>query len=50
MVRDSVDAGGKGVSIGRNIFQHRNVTGITKAISAIVIEDLEVEEAIKLLK
>ena len=32
----SLQAGGKGVSMGRNIFQNRNVEGITKAISAIV--------------
>jgi len=50
MVRDSIDAGGKGVSIGRNIFQHKNVIGITKAISGIVLEDMEVEEAMQLLK
>jgi len=49
-VRDSIDAGGKGVSIGRNIFQHKNVIGITKAISGIVLEDMEVEEAMQLLK
>ena len=50
MVKDSMDAGGKGVSIGRNVFQHRNVTGITKAISGIVLEDMDVEEALKILK
>ncbi|MEI6796204.1 MAG: 2-amino-3,7-dideoxy-D-threo-hept-6-ulosonate synthase [Methanomassiliicoccales archaeon] len=50
MVKDSIDAGGRGVSIGRNVFQHRNVTGITKAISAIVLEDMEVEEALKMMK
>jgi len=50
MVRASIDAGGQGVSIGRNIFQHRNVIGITKAISGIVLEDMEVEEAMQLLK
>ncbi len=50
MVRDSVDAGGKGVSIGRNVFQHRNVRGITKAISGIVVHDMSVDEAMKLLR
>jgi fructose-bisphosphate aldolase/2-amino-3,7-dideoxy-D-threo-hept-6-ulosonate synthase len=50
MVKDSMDAGGKGVSIGRNVFQHRNVIGITKAISGIVLEDMDVEEALKVLK
>lgn len=50
MVKNSIEAGGKGVSIGRNIFQHRDVVGITRAISSIVLEDAEVEEAIKLLE
>jgi DhnA family fructose-bisphosphate aldolase class Ia len=50
MVHDSIEAGGSGVSIGRNIFQHKNVTGITKAISEIVLHDVDVEEAMKLLE
>jgi predicted phospho-2-dehydro-3-deoxyheptonate aldolase len=50
MVADSIEAGGMGVSIGRNIFQHRNVTGITKAMTEIVLHDAEVDEALKLLE
>lgn len=50
MVHDSIEAGGKGVSIGRNIFQHKDVTGITKAISKIVLHDADVQEAMKLLE
>jgi len=50
MVKDSIEAGGKGVSIGRNVFQHRNIVGITRAISGIVLHDLEVEEALKFLQ
>ena len=50
MVHDSIKAGGKGVSIGRNIFQHKNVTGITKAISKVVLYDADVEDALKLLE
>lgn len=50
MVKDSVEAGGMGVSIGRNIFQHRNVTGITKAVADIVLRDAEVDEALKQLE
>lgn len=50
MVKDSIEAGGMGVSIGRNIFQHRNVTGITKAVAEIVLHDASVEEALKLLE
>ena len=50
MVKDSLEAGGKGVSIGRNVFQHRNVLGMTQAISGIVLNGLSVKEAAKLLK
>ena len=50
MVKDSLEAGGMGVSIGRNIFQHRNVTGITKAVADIVLHDAEVDEALKQLE
>ncbi|HJJ50846.1 MAG TPA: fructose-bisphosphate aldolase, partial [Methanocorpusculum sp.] len=47
MVRDSLDGGGKGVSIGRNIFQHADIIGITSAVSHIVLHDASVEEAAK---
>ena len=47
IVYDAMQAGGAGVSIGRNVFQHSNVAGITKAISQIVIDDASVEEALK---
>jgi DhnA family fructose-bisphosphate aldolase class Ia len=47
MVYDSMQAGGHGVSIGRNVFQHRNVEKMTKAISDIVLRGYEVEDAIK---
>ncbi len=50
MVRDSIYAGGRGVSIGRNIFQHRNVMGITRAIADVVLREAEVEEALKQLE
>lgn len=50
MVHDSLQAGGRGVSIGRNVFQHRNVEGIMRAISGIVLEGLSVEEAARCLK
>lgn len=47
MVSDSIEAGGKGVSIGRNIFQHKNIVGITAAVSDIVLNGATVDEAIK---
>ena len=49
MVYDSIRAGGRGVSIGRNIFQHKNISGITKAISVIVHDKENVEHALKYL-
>lgn len=49
MVRGSIDAGGAGVSIGRNVFQHQNPTRMVQAISGIVHENLSVEEALEIL-
>ena len=50
MVFDSLQAGGRGVSIGRNIFQHSNPRAMTEAISGIVLKGMTVKEAAKLLK
>lgn len=50
MVYDSIQAGGKGVAIGRNIFQAKDPTKMTRAIAAIVHENYSVKEASKLLK
>jgi len=50
MVRDSITAGGSGVAIGRNIFQHKNPTKMVKAISKIVHENYSVDEALKELE
>ena len=49
MVRGAMDAGGAGVSIGRNIFQHADPTRMVGAISMIVHEDATVEEALAFL-
>jgi len=49
MVKGSIDAGGKGVSIGRNVFQHKDPTRMVRAISAIVHEGSHVEDALKIL-
>ena len=48
-VKDSITAGGAGLSIGRNIFQHKNPEKITKAFCAIVHCNATVEEALKIL-
>lgn len=49
MVKDSVEAGGAGVAIGRNIFQAESPKNMTKAIAAIVHDEIEVDEALKML-
>lgn len=49
MVKGAIDAGGAGVSIGRNIFQHRNPTRMVMAVSAIVNEGASIEDALGVL-
>ncbi|MET1124877.1 MAG: 2-amino-3,7-dideoxy-D-threo-hept-6-ulosonate synthase [Archaeoglobaceae archaeon] len=49
MVREAMDAGARGVAIGRNIFQANDPTRMTRAIAAIVHENADVEEAMELL-
>lgn len=50
MVDESIQAGGKGVSIGRNVFQHRSPTKMVRAISAVVHEEVSAVEAGKILE
>ena len=49
MVKGSIDAGGAGVSIGRNVFQHKDPTAMVRAISTIVHEGSNVEDALSIL-
>ena len=46
---ESIKAGGVGLSIGRNVFQHENPTLIVKALSAIVHKGVSAEQALKML-
>jgi predicted phospho-2-dehydro-3-deoxyheptonate aldolase len=48
MVRQAVDAGAKGVAIGRNIFQHQNPALMTRRISAVVHQGYSGTEALEL--
>jgi len=50
MVKGSIDAGGAGVSIGRNVFQHKSPRAMVRAISSIVHDALGVDEALSLLE
>ncbi len=49
MVKGAIDAGGAGVSIGRNVFQHENPVRMVQAMSAIVNENAGVDEALAIL-
>ncbi len=46
-VSDSIEAGGAGVAFGRNIFQHKNTSGVIRAISKVVHKKASVQEALK---
>jgi len=43
-------AGGKGVVVGRNVFQHRDPVGMARAIIKVVHEGIDPEEAVKEVK
>ncbi|HEX9908776.1 MAG TPA: 2-amino-3,7-dideoxy-D-threo-hept-6-ulosonate synthase [Thermoplasmata archaeon] len=45
MVHEAMEAGARGVSIGRNVFQHDDVAFITRAISRVVFEGMSPQEA-----
>jgi DhnA family fructose-bisphosphate aldolase class Ia len=49
MVRDALDAGAVGITMGRNIWGHENISGMTAALSTIIHDDASVETAKKLL-
>jgi len=50
MVKDSIDAGAKGVAFGRNVWQHRKMNEIIKALKGIIHLDKDVDEVINELK
>jgi class I fructose-bisphosphate aldolase len=49
MVKNSLMAGGAGLSIGRNVFQHENPTRLVQALNAVVHESASVDEAMHIL-
>ncbi|MDD4951076.1 MAG: 2-amino-3,7-dideoxy-D-threo-hept-6-ulosonate synthase [Desulfovibrionaceae bacterium] len=46
MVADSLAAGGSGLSVGRNVFQHPDPTRMVAALNKIVHHDLGVDQAL----
>ena len=49
-IKGALDAGAKGIIMGRNICRHSNIAGICAAIAAIIHDDASVEEACAMLK
>jgi class I fructose-bisphosphate aldolase len=49
MVHDSVQAGGAGLSVGRNVFQHKNVSRLLKALNGIVHADWDLDQAVEFM-
>lgn len=47
--REAMDAGARGVAMGRNIWGHRSPRKMTEAIAAIIHRDASVEDAMKMI-
>jgi len=50
IIEDAMKVGAKGLSIGRNVFQHKNPMLFVKAACAIVHENLTAKEALEMLR
>jgi class I fructose-bisphosphate aldolase len=50
MVKEVMEAGAAGVTIGRNVWAHSNPAGMTKAVRKIVFQNASVKEALKELQ
>ncbi|MCB8921628.1 MAG: deoxyribose-phosphate aldolase [Ardenticatenaceae bacterium] len=48
-IRAALDAGAKGVAIGRNIFQAENPETMTAAVAALIHKDASIDEAMEIL-
>lgn len=46
-VRGAMDAGAVGVSMGRSVFQHDDPAWMTRAVSGVVHDDLDVDDALE---
>lgn len=50
MVAGSIEAGGAGVSVGRNLWQHPDPTAMTRAVSRLVHERATLDDALETLR
>ncbi len=49
-VKDAMTAGARGAVTGRNIWQHENFVGVTRALSRFIHEDISVDKALQELQ
>jgi fructose-bisphosphate aldolase/2-amino-3,7-dideoxy-D-threo-hept-6-ulosonate synthase len=49
-VKGVIDAGGNGVAVGRNVWQHDQPLKMAGGLRAMVIEGKSLEEALKIVK
>jgi DhnA family fructose-bisphosphate aldolase class Ia len=49
MARDAMDIGAAGITMGRNIWGHPSIGGMTAALAAIIHDDASVESAYRLI-
>jgi len=45
-VKQTIDAGGKGLAVGRNVWQRENPERILDALEAVIFEEATVDEAL----
>lgn len=50
MVHDSLEAGGAGLSVGRNIFQHRCVADLVRVLRDLVHNNLPLKDATRMMQ
>jgi class I fructose-bisphosphate aldolase len=49
-VKGVIDAGGVGVAVGRNVWQHEEPLKMATALRALVVEGRDLEEVLRLMK
>ncbi|MFQ3319579.1 MAG: class I fructose-bisphosphate aldolase, partial [Natronomonas sp.] len=45
-VKETIDAGGSGLAVGRNVWQRENPTQILDALEKVIFEETSVDEAL----
>ena len=49
-VKSVMNSGAAGFAVGRNVWQHKNPLGMTRAMKSIVFKNSSVSDALKFLK